>query len=268
MANYYYFRKYFSTDFILEPEILRQIDSKLKSFIEEEQLHLKLEYKVSKDDRQNYVISDIERLLSDPNSKRSRISHIVIQVGEEQMMNRNKTPIFIECRFSRNYGSLSQRCKVEIHDYRSGISQQCLADHLCDMFEHTQREASFNIIDIPNWLKGWLPPTFTFYIFLFWLRRWPFFESMKLGNMSVIDFPFYITAIGLVYFLCFFVWKAVELPRYLADRFRVTGIFLWGAEVHDYRRRVSFKEKLTWGIVMALVVGIIASLIATWLTSK
>jgi hypothetical protein len=268
MANYY-FRKNFSRDFILEPNILLQINSELKSFVETEQLHLALEYQILKDDDEYYVTSDIEKLLSEPNNKRSRISRIVIRIGEEQTRYNNiKTPVFIECRFSRGDELLHGYCKVEIQDYRNGTSQQRLADELCTLFKHTQREASLNVIAIPNWIEGWLPPVLTFFLFLLWLRHYSPFGNIKLGDLSLIDFPFYLAATVIIYVLCFFLWKAVKLPRFLTKRFRTTGIFLWGAETHDFRRRVAFQEKLIWGFAIALIVGVLGSLIATWLTSN
>jgi hypothetical protein len=266
MAAPYYFRKYFSPQFVLEPTILKQIDSELHSFLTAQGISLPVEYRVFKESggAGAYVTSRLEKLLADPNSKGSRISSLIIQIGEERHnIDNTKAPIYIECRFSKNYVS---RCKVEIQDYRSDQSQQQIADRLCELFEHTQRDNERSLIRIPSWLKGSVPPLLTFFLILLWLRRYPVIQGIKLGDLSVIEFPLYALTITIGCAFCFLIWKLINFPKYLDAHLPTTGIFLWGAEVHDYRRRSSLRENLTWGIGVAFIVGIAASLMATWMS--
>ncbi len=269
MASYYYFRKYFSTQFILEPKILKQIDQELRTFLVDNEINLPIQYILSTDGN-NYTTSNLEKVLAEPNSKNRRIAFIIVKVGEERSGGvRPKAPIYIECRFNHNRAGHGFRsCKVEIHDYRSNQNQQELADKLCELFDRTQREASLSLFKFPKWLLGGAPPSLTYFLLLVWLRRYQIVRDLKLGEMSVVDLPIYLISLIFIYFLCTLIWKAVELPKFLDRKLPITGIFSWGAEEQDFKSRISLREKLTWSIGIALIVGILGSLIATWMSSK
>jgi hypothetical protein len=240
---------------------LEKIDSELRSFLTVQKISLPIEYRVSKYGG-GYVTSSLKKLLAEPNSKGSRISNLIIQVGEERNSINNKTPIYIECRFSK--GDFN-RCKVEIQDYREGQSQQQIADRLCELFEHTQREGDGSLIRIPLWINGSIPPFLTFFFLLLWLRQYPAIQAFHLGDLSVVEFPLYVLAIIIVCVFCFLMWKPINSPKYLDKYLPTTGIFLWGVEAHDYKKRLSLRQNLTWGIGVALIVGIVSSLIVTWI---
>ncbi|QVL49078.1 MAG: hypothetical protein KFB96_00615 [Thiocapsa sp.] len=258
MSDYFYFKRHFSKYFILEPKILLEIDEELKSFIENEGLLLPIKYLVYREDRDPYTTSDINKVLAEPNSKGGRIIEINIQVGEKPLVfNSSDSPVFVECRFGRN-GS-----RIKIQDYRKEKSHHYLADQLCTLFEHTQREAKLNLISVPRLLKGSLPPLVTFVLLLFLLRWYSPLQALKIGELSVIDFPLYIFAMVLMVWGSALLWKVTNLPDYLEERFRLTGIFLWGAEIQDYERRRSFRHNLTWNVLFAFLIGIAV----TWIMS-
>jgi hypothetical protein len=268
MARTYYFKKTFSSRFILDAETVKDIHHVLDLFLEKENLDLPIEYHVFTSNEDSYVTSEVEQVISEPNSKQNRISYLIIRIGQERLsVEQVRQPLFIECRFFPPHTILSPSCKVEIQDYRSGKSQHQLAKDLTRLFEKTQREATLATLKIPAWLTGALPPNATFLAILLLLRTHPHLSTLKLGDLGVLDVPFYLAAFVFLYGACFVVWKAVELPKMMEKRFRTVGIFLWGAETFDYRNRVSLNERITWGVIVALIIGTAGSLIAAALTS-
>lgn len=268
MNRQYYFKKYFSHRFILDAETLKDIHRTLDMFLEQEDLGIAIEYHVFTNDGNTYITSDTEEVLSEPNSKQSRISLLLVRIGEERAsISEAQKPVFIECRFSPARTVFSTRCKVEIQDYRPGKSQKQLAKDLCQLFERTQREATLAEIKFPALLTRALPPNVTFFAILLMLRNYPSLSGVKLGEIGVLDAPFYILGILLLYGACFIAWQVIKLPTVIEKKFPTTGVFLWGAEEQDYRNRLALNERITWGIIVSLFVGVVASLVAAALTS-
>lgn len=257
MKKTFFYKKYFSNHFILSPDELRKINDHISNFLLSKKINLPIIYEIEKSSSERYELSSIEKVLADPNSKNGRISTILIRVGCEHLYSDEEmTAFYIESRFSKKEYF---RCKLEIHDYRNPHDprkDQQFSDNLCSIIESTQREHNFIPPILQKHLRGPLPKAIFYMICFFTLRNIPSLQDIKMSDISIIDFPVYLIFLAALFWLLSKTFNLLRLPTQIDHYLPVTGIFLWGAEIHDYERRKIIRDRFIFGFVGALLLGI------------
>jgi hypothetical protein len=264
MSGFYYLRELRGA-YVIDAPTLRNIDAQLHALVTAEHPNMLLRYDVVVEDASGGNLhqshSNLDAVLATPNSKGNRVCTLGIGGGSPVPAGMAEPEFDFQLRVSE--GMPSPRISFQMTDRRTGKDHQQVCDKIFAELQSTQRDASTYYL-LPKFLGGTVPAIVLTAVLLIGARFIPQLHSKKVGDLSVVDFPIYLFTLVFAIVWLFTIGENLDIPKVLEKKWPVRAVFLWGAEVHDYPRRMDIHKNIFWTIVIGFPLSLIGGVLL-WL---
>lgn len=251
--------KRYRKPFLLDEDSLRRFQASIEKAAKELEVPTTLIFHVERDDDRYYETTNVDEVLSDPNVRDKKISFLGLglRYTDEPKDTPWRPRWIVQVNFLK--GRQSALRNLDLVEIKIGTENKSWALLLADELQ-SQVERTFKVKGTPRWL---LVLCIIPLLVMGGRLNIPF--SKIFSNNSSSDASYFaVFAIGFL--------VGVIIPLYI-NRFdddwgkwfiRFFGpetVFAWGDEAGSYLEREQIRHNILWGVIVALLISIIASVV-------
>ncbi len=251
--------KRYQKPFILDEDSLRRIHACIEKATKELDVPTVMVFHVERDDDRYYETANIDEVLSDPNVAGKEINFVGLglRYSDETKDIPWRPRWIVQVNFLKNRPSAIRNLNAV--DIKIGTENKSWALLLADELE-SQVERTFKVKGTPRWLL-------TLCIFPLLIMGMKVNTSVStiisngsspnVSQLATTLFAFLIGAIIPLYITQF----DKDMGKWFVKFFGPETAFAWGDEAKSYAEREQTRHNILWGVIVALLMSLIASVV-------
>lgn len=251
--------KHYRKPFFLDEDSLRRIHASLEKAAKDLQDPTTLIFHVERDDDRYYETANLDEVLSDSNVRDKKINFLGLGLRyiDEPKDTSWRPHWIVQVNFLK--GRQSALRNLDLVEIKIGTENKSWALLLADELQ-SQIERTFKVKGTPRWLLVLC----TIPLLVMGIRLNSHFLEISSNDSSADANNFVVFAIGFlagVIIPLYIKRFDDDLGKWFIRFFGPETAFAWGDEARSYLEREQVRQNILWGVIVALLISIIASVV-------